>query len=302
GGLLERARTAVADALMAIAPDAYAEWVFVNDGSTDATEAVLAGEAARDPLIRVLTLSRNFGKEAALAAGLDHAAGDAVIPIDVDLQDPPELIPDLVAAWRNGAKVVNAQRDDRSTDSRAKRVTARWFYRLYNRLADQPIPEDVGDFRLMDREVVEVIRTLSEHARFNKGLFSWVGFPVATVTYRRDARSAGQSKWPVARLWNLAIDGLVASSTVPLRVWTWLGGLIACGAFAYALFLIAYTLIFGRDTPGFASIMVVMLFLGGLNMLALGILGEYVGRIAEEVRGRPLYVVSGRTGFSDEEN
>ena len=299
GPFLARARPAVAEALSGIRPEAHAEWVFVNDGSTDATEAVLAGEAARDSSVRTVTLSRNFGKEAALAAGLDHASGDAVIPMDVDLQDPPELIPKLVAAWVSGAKVVNARRDDRSSDSMAKRVSARWFYRLYNKLADHPIPEDVGDFRLMDREVVEVIRTLSERARFNKGLFSWVGFPVVEIPYVREERSVGQSKWPSARLWGLAIDGIVASSTVPLRIWTLLGGVIACAAFAYALFLIVYTLLGMGDTPGFASIMVAVLFLGGLNMLALGVLGEYVGRIAEEVRGRPLYVVSARTGFPD---
>lgn len=299
GPFLDRARPAVEEALAMMPEGSAAEWLFVNDGSTDETEAVLAGLSGRDPSIRVVSLSRNFGKEAALAAGLDHAKGNAVIPIDVDLQDPPELIPQLVRHWLDGAQVVNARRADRSSDSVAKRVSARWFYRLYNRLAEQPIPENVGDFRLMDREAVEVIRRLREQARFNKGLFSWVGFRVETVEYQREVRSAGQSKWPAGRLWILAVDGIVASSTVPLRIWTYIGGLIALGAFGYALFLVIYTLVFGRDTPGFASIMVAVLFLGGLNMISLGILGEYVGRIANEVRGRPLYVVSSRIGFED---
>lgn len=297
---LDRSTEALETALAEIGPDATAEWVFVNDGSTDSTEAVIAGRAHRDPRIRLLSLSRNFGKEAALAAGLDHASGQAVIPIDVDLQDPPELIPDMVRAWLDGAQVVNAHRRDRSSDSAVKRITARWFYRLYNRLADQPIPENVGDFRLMDREAVAVIRRLGEQSRFNKGLFSWVGFKVATVDYERAPRSAGQSKWPSWRLWQLALDGIVASSTLPLRIWSLLGAITAIAAFAYAGYLVVRTLIFGVDTPGYASIMVAVLFLGGLNMLSLGILGEYVGRIATEVRGRPLYVVASKIGFESE--
>lgn len=299
---LERAGPAVDTALELIGPEARVEWVFVNDGSTDNTAAVITGRAARDPSIRLVNLSRNFGKEAALAAGLDNATGDAVIPIDVDLQDPPEIIPDMVRAWLAGAKVVNARRADRSSDSRAKRMSANLFYRFYNRLADHPIPENVGDFRLMDREAVDVIRKLGEQSRFNKGLFSWIGFEVATIDYVREERSAGLSKWAGWRLWNFAIDGIVASSTVPLRIWTYLGALIALAAFAYAAYLVAYTLITGGDTPGFASIMVTLLFMSGLNMLALGILGEYVGRIATEVRGRPLYVVASKVGFEDDED
>lgn len=297
---LDRAGPSVAEALSLIDAGAQAEWLFVNDGSTDGTEAVIAGRAARDQTIRLVNLSRHFGKEAALAAGLDHAAGDAVIPIDVDLQDPPEVIPKMVRAWLDGAQVVNAHRTDRSSDSAVKRVSAQLFYRLYNRLADHPIPENVGDFRLMDREAVDVVRRLGEQSRFNKGLFSWVGFRVATVDYVREERSVGKSKWAGWRLWNFAIDGIVASSTVPLRIWTYLGASIALGSFGYAAFLIIYTLITGGDAPGFASIMVAVLFLGGLNMLALGILGEYVGRIATEVRGRPLYIVASKVGFDEE--
>lgn len=286
------------DASIALMGDgASAEIVFVNDGSTDATEVVLTARSAQDPRIRLVNLSRNFGKEAALAAGLDHASGDAVIPIDVDLQDPPEVIVDLIRAWLEGAQVVNAKRVDRSTDTWGKRTSAAWFYRLYNRVADQPIPENVGDFRLLGREAVEVIRQLPEHSRFNKGLFHWVGFKVATVEYHRAPRVAGESKWKAWKLWNLAVDGITASTTAPLRIWTYIGGLIALLAFAYALFLVVYTLIFGADVPGFASIMVAVLMLGGLQLLSLGIMGEYVGRIATEVRGRPLYVVASKVGF-----
>lgn len=294
---LDESGKAVEKALALIGDDAQAEWIFVNDGSTDATEAVLTGWAAKDPRIKLINLSRNFGKEAALAAGLDYASGDAVIPIDVDLQDPPALIVDLVREWLAGAQVVNAKRADRSTDFWGKRITAAMYYRIYNRIAEQPIPENVGDFRLLGREAVEVVRKLSEQSRFNKGLFSWVGFKVATVEYRRAPRVAGQTKWQAWPLWNLAIDGITASTTAPLRIWTYIGGTIALLAFAYALFLIFYTLAFGADVPGFASIMVAVLFLGGLNLLSLGILGEYVGRIATEVRRRPLYVVASKIGL-----
>lgn len=286
------------EAALALMPDGSdAEWVFVNDGSTDATEVVISTRAGADPRIRLVNLSRNFGKEAALAAGLDHATGDAMIPIDVDLQDPPGVIVEMVQAWVDGAQVVNARRVDRSTDTFSKRVSSSWFYKLYNRIADQPIPENVGDFRLLGKEAVDVIRRLPEQSRFNKGLFNWVGFKVATVDYERAARSAGESKWRPWKLWNLALDGITASTTVPLRIWTYVGAIIAALAFLYALFVVVYTLVFGADAPGFASIMVAVLGLGGLQLLSLGIMGEYVGRIATEVRGRPLYVVSSTVGF-----
>ncbi|MEM9138353.1 MAG: glycosyltransferase family 2 protein [Pseudomonadota bacterium] len=294
---LEESAKALDEALALIGSGATAEWLFVNDGSTDATEVVLRTRAEKDPRIKLINLSRNFGKEAALAAGLDHASGEAVIPIDVDMQDPPHVIVPMVQAWLNGAQVVNAKRNDRSSDSWGKRTTATWFYRLYNKIADQPIPENVGDFRLLGREAVTVIRQLPEQSRFNKGLFNWVGFSVEPVEYERAARAAGDTKWKAWKLWNLALDGLTASSTVPLRIWTYIGATIAFLAFAYALFLIVYTLVFGADVPGFASIMVAVLFLGGLNLLSLGIMGEYVGRIATEVRGRPLYVVASTVGL-----
>ena len=286
------------DAAVALMPEGSdAEWVFVNDGSTDATEVVLTKRAESDSRIKLINLSRNFGKEAALAAGLDHATGDAVIPIDVDLQDPPEVIVEMVGAWLDGAEVVNARRADRSSDTLSKRVTSSWFYKLYNKIADQPIPENVGDFRLLGKQAVEVIRKLPEQSRFNKGLFNWVGFPVTTIEYQRAPRVAGETKWRAWRLWNLALDGITASTTVPLRIWTYVGAVIAGLAFVYALFLVVYTMIFGADAPGFASIMIAVLGLGGLQLLSLGIMGEYVGRIATEVRGRPLYVVASTVGF-----
>lgn len=273
------------------------ECVFINDGSADATADVIRILARDDRSIKLVNLSRNFGKEAALAAGLNHATGDAVIPIDVDLQDPPELICEMVGHWIAGAKVVNAKRADRSHDSLFKRVSARLFYLLINKIADNPIPSDVGDFRLIDRQALDVINKFSEQSRFNKGLFSWVGFEVATVEYCRPIRSAGHSKWGIRRLWRLALDAVTSSTTLPLRIWSYLGGTIALLAFAYALFLVVHTMISGVDTPGYASIMVTVLILGGLNLLSMGIIGEYLGRIAVEVRGRPLYVVDSVEGF-----
>jgi glycosyltransferase involved in cell wall biosynthesis len=293
---LDAARPAVAQALALIGPDARAEYLFVNDGSSDRTGDVLSILARLNDDVRVVSLSRNFGKEAALAAGIDQARGQAVIPIDVDLQDPPALIVDMVRHWLAGAQVVNARRADRSSDGWFKRTSARGFYRLLNRLSDYPIPENVGDFRLLDRQAVDVVKRLGESARFNKGLFSWVGFRVATVDYARAPRGAGATKWRLGRLWALAVDGITASTTMPLRIWSYVGGAIALLAFGYAAFLIAHTLITGVDTPGYASIMVAVLGLGGLNLLSLGIIGEYLGRVAREVRQRPLYVIAGEEG------
>lgn len=291
---LETARPAVMRALALIGADARAEFLFVDDGSSDRTGDLLAILARLNADVRCLSLSRNFGKEAALAAGIDHAVGDAVIPIDVDLQDPPEVIVDMVRAWLGGAQVVNARRADRSSDGWFKRWSAHSFYRLLNHLSDYPIPENVGDFRLLDRQAVDVIKQLGEQARFNKGLFSWIGFRVATVDYVRAARGAGTTKWRLRKLWSLAIDGITASSTMPLRIWSYIGGGIALLAFAYAAFLAVRTLVTGVDVPGYASIMVAVLALGGLNLLSLGIIGEYLGRVAREVRQRPLYVLANK--------
>lgn len=267
------------------------EILFVDDGSTDATRAIIASHAARDPRIRGLALSRNFGKEAALSAGLDHAAGDAVVPIDVDLQDPLELIPDFVARWREGYDVVYGVRSDRSTDHPLKRLSATLFYRIFNAVADTRIPMDTGDFRLMDRRVIEVVRQLPERERFMKGLFAWVGFRSLGIPFERAARSAGTTKWKPLRLWRFAVQGLTSFSTLPLQVWVYLGAVIALLSFLYGSFIVIRTLVLGIDLPGYPSLMVVVLFLGGVQLLSLGVIGEYLGRLYTEVKARPLYVV-----------
>ncbi len=294
---LDRIRPVLVEVGDLVGTNFRSELIFVNDGSHDTTKALLTAVAKRDEDVKLINLSRNFGKEAALFAGLSDSSGDAIIPIDVDLQDPPELIVNLVEHWLSGAKVVNAQRIDRDNESIFKRASAGLFYRFYNSIADLPIPANVGDFRLLDREAVDVVIQLTENSRFNKGLFSWIGFEVATVEYVREKRTAGDTKWSLLKLWSLAVDGIVSSTTRPLRIWSYIGAIIALLAFAYVIFLIVYTLVFGVDTPGYASTIVIVLFLGGLNLLSIGIIGEYVGRIAVEVRGRPLFIVESREGF-----
>ncbi|MDT0619794.1 glycosyltransferase family 2 protein [Salinisphaera sp. P385] len=275
------------------------EIVFVDDGSTDATVAAVIAARQRFGDIRLVMLSRSFGKDAALSAGLEFARGAAVIPIDVDLQDPPELFSSLVGKWLDGAKVVNAIRRDRKRESFGKRFTAAAFYRAYNILAERPIPREAGDFRLLDRDVVDTLKRLPERIRFMKGLVSWAGFPASEVYYDRDERVSGRSRWRFWQLWNFALDGITSSTTTPLRIWTYFGGAMAFLAFGYALFIVSTTLLLGRATPGYASLITVVLILGGLNLVALGILGEYIGRIFNEVKGRPLYVVSSTVGFDD---
>lgn len=273
------------------------EIVFVDDGSFDGTSDVITELCRTDMRVKLVRLSRNFGKEAALCAGLKAAGGDAVVPMDVDLQDPPSLLRPMIDRWREGAQVVNAMRVDRSEDTVFKRSSARAFYRMINWLADEPITPDVGDFRLLDRLAVDAVNQLEEHHRFNKGLFSWVGFRTEVIEYSRPKRSVGESKWKFSKLAGLAIDGVVSSTTFPLRIWTAIGAMIACAAFGYAVFLIVSTLAWGVDTPGYASLMVAILFLNGLVLFTLGLLGEYIGRIAMQVRGRPLYIVAERKGF-----
>lgn len=267
------------------------EIVCVNDGSTDDTLAKLKQASEHLSTIRIVDLSRNFGKEAALSAGLSHALGDAVIVIDADLQDPPELIPKLVDAWRNGSEVVLAHRADRASDSFLKRMSARVFYGTIRLVADSPIPSDVGDFRLMDRKVVAAINSLPENRRFMKGLMSWVGYRTTVVEYVREPRSAGHSKFSGWRLWNLAVEGITAFSIVPLRIWSYLGLLISTAAFLYGSFIVFRTLIYGVDVPGYASLLTVTLFLGGIQLIGLGVMGEYVGRIYMESKRRPAYLV-----------
>ncbi|WP_117353365.1 glycosyltransferase family 2 protein [Blastomonas fulva] len=273
------------------------EIIFVDDGSTDATAAVLRGLCAGDKRVKLIQLSRNFGKEAALSAGLKASRGDAVVPMDVDLQDPPELLRPMIDRWQSGVQVVNARRCDRSSDTMFKRSSAQLFYKAINSLADHPIAEDVGDFRLFDRAAVDALNQMTEHSRFNKGLFSWIGFRTETLDYVRPQRAVGDTKWKFSKLLALAVDGIVASTTFPLRIWTILGSVISLLAFGYAGFLVIRTVLFGVDTPGYASLMAAVLMLGGLNLLSLGLMGEYIGRIAKQVRGRPLYIVADKVGF-----
>lgn len=273
------------------------EIVCVDDGSSDDTYAHLAARCLEDQRVRAIRLSRNFGKEAALTAGLEAAGGDVVVALDADLQDPPELIAEFLTLWEQGYDVVYGVRADRSSDTRAKRLTARVFYRIFNLLSDQPIPASTGDFRLMDRVVVEALKRLPERNRFMKGLFTWVGYRQVGVPYVRPQRAAGQSSWGYFKLWRFALDGVTAFSTLPLRIWTVIGGLSALAAILYALVLFVRVLTVGRDLPGYASMMGVILFGFALQMVAFGVLGEYIGRMYEEVKGRPIYMVQDRAGF-----
>jgi glycosyltransferase involved in cell wall biosynthesis len=275
-------------------PDFDFEIVCVDDGSRDNTLEQLIAISKTDPRVIVLEFSRNFGKEPAMTAGIDATSGDCVIPIDADLQDPPALIAEMLKKWQDGAEVVLAKRVDRSTDSYAKRTTALMFYRLHNTLSGLQIPENVGDFRLMDRVVVDALKQLPERQRFMKGLFAWVGFKTATVEYVRDARLVGETKFSGWKLWNFAIEGITSFSLVPLKVWTYVGGIGALFAFCYAVFVVIKTLVFGIDVPGYASLLVVILFFGSLQLICLGVLGEYIGRIYFESKQRPLYLIRKR--------
>jgi len=269
------------------------EIVFVNDGSRDDTLSCLLDCSRRDPRIRVVNLSRNFGKEAALTAGIDHARGDILIPMDIDLQDPPDLFVPFIERWREGYDIVYGVRQLRAWDTMSKRLSASWFYWAFNRMSPVPIPPNVGDFRLVDRRAIEVLRQLPERNRFMKGLFAWVGFNAVGVPYERPQRAAGSSKFNLWRLWNFALDGVVSFSTVPLRASFYGGLLIAAVAVLYALFIIGRVLIFGIDTPGYASLLIAVLGMGAIQLLSIGIIGEYLGRLFLEVKGRPIYVVEG---------
>ena len=273
------------------------EIICVDDGSTDGTPEVVSKWHARDRRIKLVRLSRNFGKDVALTAGLDYATGDAVIPMDVDLQDPPELIPALVEQWQLGFDTVLAVRAKRQSDTFTKRITAQWFYRLIGRMSEVPVVENAGDFRLLDRKVVDVLRRLPERNRFMKGLYAWAGFTQAFVPYERPARAHGTTKFRYWKLWNFALDGIFSFSTLPLRMWTYLGGTVAFLAVAYGAYIVIRTLMFGVDVPGYASLLVAVLFLSGINMIGLGVLGEYLGGVFLEVKLRPLYVVSVACGF-----
>lgn len=271
--------------------------VCVDDGSSDDTLTLLTEAAAKDPHIRIVTFSRNFGKEAAMTAALDYADGDAAIPIDADLQDPPELIIDMISKWREGYDVVNAKRVSRESDTAVKRGSANNFYKVFNRLSELQIPENVGDFRLLDRKVLDVLKRLHEKDRFMKGLFCWPGFRNTTLEFERLERTAGETKFNYWKLWNFALSGITAFSTIPIRAGIYLGIGVSVVAFCFGLWIIIKTIMTGVDVPGYASLMVVVLFLGGIQLFFMGLMGEYVGRIYMEVKDRPIYVVAQEIGF-----
>ena len=280
-----RRLTTVVDAL-----DISCEILYINDGSSDGTLEVIRNFA--DPRVAVIDLSRNFGKEIALTAGLDHARGEAVVVIDADLQDPPELIPELIEKWQEGYDVVYARRTARDGESFLKKLTAKLFYRFIQGVSRVKIPEDTGDFRLLSRRAVEALKKLRETHRFMKGLFAWIGYPQVAVNYRRDPRLAGKSKWSYWQLWNFALEGITSFTINPLKIATYIGLTTSVVSFMYALFIIYKTLVYGDPVQGYPSLMVVILFLGGVQLTSLGVIGEYLGRMFNETKHRPLYFVN----------
>ena len=275
----------------AMAPLGAWEAIYVDDGSIDATRDVVEFLRRDDPRIGLISLSRNFGKEIATTAGLDHARGEAVIVIDADLQDPPEVIPRLVAAWRQGFDMVCARRRARPGETMFKRLTAHVFYRLMRNAGTVRLPEDTGDFRLMSRRVVDAVCKLREQHRFMKGLFAWVGYPTTSILYDREPRASGGTKWNYWKLWNFALEGITSFTVVPLKVATYLGLAVAVMAAVYGIQVIVKTLLFGNTVAGYPSLMTVILFLGGIQLMTLGVIGEYLGRIFNETKSRPLYLV-----------
>lgn len=273
------------------------EIICVDDGSKDDTLTKLKLHATQNNKIKVVALSRNFGKEAAMTAAIDYAKGDAVLPIDADLQDPPELIPQMIEQWRAGYQVVYAKRVSRDHDTLVKRNTAGWFYKLFNQLSDVKIPENVGDFRLMDRRVVEAIKKLPEKDRFMKGLFCWPGFKHTTLEFERQNRAMGSTKFNYWKLWNFALSGITSFSSLPIRMGVYLGLIVSALSFIFGVFVILKTALTGVDVPGYASLLVVILFIGGIQLFFMGLMGEYIGRIYKEVKNRPIYYVNEEIGF-----
>ena len=271
----------------------HAEVIYVNDGSTDNTLEVMQSLRKSDQRVAIVDLSRNFGKETAMSAGLDYCHGDAVIVIDADLQDPPELIPELIKHWQTGHDMVYAQRIARDGETFIKKATAHAFYRVIQKASRVKIPEDVGDYRLLSRRAVDSLKKLREQHRFMKGLFAWIGYPQKAVPYRRDPRFAGETKWNYWRLWNFALEGITSFTIAPLKAATYIGLLTALAAFLFAGVIIYRTLMYGDPARGYPSLMVVILFLGAIQLIGIGVLGEYLGRMFDETKGRPLYLING---------
>lgn len=268
------------------------EIIYVNDGSEDNTLSILTKIREQDARVAIIDLSRNFGKEIAMTAGLHKAEGDAVVVIDADLQDPPELIPRLIDEWQDGYDVIYAKRSRREGESAFKKLTAHLFYRLMGAIGQIKIPEDTGDYRLLSRRAVDALNTLQEQHRFMKGLFTWIGYRQKAILYERDPRHAGESKWNYWHLWNFAIEGITSYSSAPLKLASYLGLLTALGAFSYGIFIVIRTLLYGEPVQGYPSMLVVILFLGGVQLMSIGVLGEYVGRIFTETKRRPLYFIN----------
>lgn len=273
------------------------EIICVNDGSRDDTVLRVASHHQRNPKIKLLDLSRNFGKEAALTAGMAHVSGDVVVPIDADLEEPPELIAEFLTYWEQGYDMVYGARASRDHDSFSKKFTANLFYRFFNMISEHTIPSDAGDFRLMDRAVVDVINAMPERNRFMKGIFSWPGFQTKAVPFHRQPREGGMTKFSPVKLLGLGFSGIISFSLAPIRLFIYLGAAISFVAFFYMIFIVGKTIVLGIDEPGYASIMSVLLFLGGIQVLGLGIIGEYIGRIYVEVKNRPIYIIQKRVGF-----
>jgi glycosyltransferase involved in cell wall biosynthesis len=292
--LMQRLRRVV-DAL-----DVRWQVLFVDDGSTDGTLAALKQLHAQDSRVSAVSLSRNFGKEIALAAGLRYADGDAAILMDADLQHPPEVVAQFVAKWREGYQIVYGIRADRDSDSLPRRIFSRAFYRLFNVLAKTDLPEGAGDFRLLDRRAIDAMNALDESSRFNKGLFSWIGFKSIGVPFATESRVHGVSRWSFRRLLHFALDGLTSFSTIPLRIWSLIGLAISMIAMVYALIVLVSTLLLGTDVPGFPSLIISVMFFSGVQLITLGVIGEYLGRVYEEVKARPLFIVAEEVGVSGE--
>lgn len=273
------------------ADDYSFEFLFVNDGSRDQTLTIIKSFAQKDSRIAYVNLSRNFGKEIAMIAGLDHVTGDATVIIDADLQDPPELIPKMIKYWEDGYDDVYARRNSRAGETWFKKATSELFYRLLKKSTNVPIQQDTGDFRLLDRRCVEALKQFRESQRYTKGMFSWIGYRKKEITYDRDPRIAGETKWNYLKLINLAIDGITSFTTAPLRIASILGILVSFAAFIYIIYLVVRTTMHGSDIAGYPSMMAVILFLGGVQLLSLGVIGEYIGRIFNETKQRPLYFV-----------